>query len=295
MESPLFSPELKFYASNAALIIKEISAVLACGAFVMLIGLIDDIKKISIAKRLIFETILAGVIVYMGFRPEMYFLPRPMAGLVTVIWIVGIINAFNLLDGANGLAAGVGMIASAMLSVVMFLGNQPLLGILLIALAAGILGFFRYNFPKASIFMGSAGSMFIGYILSVITVLATFMISKVSSHFALLIPIAILGVPIYDTFSVIIIRIFKKRSVIRADQNHLIHRLIRNGRSAEKVVLYIYLFTLCSGAGAIFLLNASIIRSIIISIIILAIYTSLFLFERFMPVRNVNTKLVDKS
>lgn len=282
LESDMFSPRLKFYASNANYIVKEISTVLVCGSFIMGLGLIDDVKNISITKRLIFETIVANIIVYMGFQPEMFFLPYAVAWFVTVVWIVGIINAFNLLDGANGLAGGVGMIAASLLSAVMFSGNQPLLGILLIALVAGILGFYRFNFPKASIFMGSAGSMFIGYILSIITVLATFMINEVSSHFALLIPIAILGVPIYDTFSVIIIRLFKRESIVRGDKNHLIHRLTRNGLKVNTGVLYIYLFAFCSGGSAIFLLNASLKTSIIVLVVILLIYTLLFLFERFM-------------
>jgi len=281
IESPLFSSKLKFYAGNATYIIKELSVFLICGFLILIIGLIDDIRSLSIVKRLTYETIVAGIIVYSGFQPEMYFLPRSVVWIVTIIWIVGIINAFNLLDGADGLASGVGMIAASLLSIVMFLGNQPLLGILLISLVAAILGFFRYNFPNASIYMGSTGSMFIGYVLSVITVLATFMVTRVSSYFALYIPIAILGIPIYDTFSVIIIRLFNRKSVVKADRNHLIHRLTRNGLGTKVGVLYIYAFAFYSGVAAIFLLNASITRSIIILIILLLVYTLLFLFERF--------------
>ncbi len=284
-ESDLVSPRLKFYAHNATIIIHKIFAVLICGFFVMIIGLIDDIYNLSIIVRLIFETITACVIVYMGFAPEMYFLPRAAVWFVTVVWIVGIINAFNLLDGANGLAGGVGMVSASLLASVMFMANQPLLGALLITLVAGILGFYRYNFPKASIFMGSSGSMFIGYILSIITVLATFMINEVSSHFALIIPIAILGVPIYDTFSVIIIRICSKKSIVHADMNHLIHRLIGKGISNKAGVLYIYLFAFFIGGVSIFLVNASITRSIFVVAIIVMIFVFMFLFELFVPVK----------
>ena len=281
-EKSHFLPYLAFYATNATHIIVEILAFIICGFLVMIIGLVDDLWEISIAKRIILETVVALIIVAMGFQPELYFLPKSLMWVVTIIWIVGIINAFNLLDGANGLASGVGMIAASLLSVVMFLGNQPLLGILLITLFASTLGFFRYNFPKASIFMGSTGSMFIGYVLSVVTILATFMINGVSSYFALLIPIGILGIPIYDTSSVILIRIIRKKSVVRADQNHLIHRLISRGCKMNKAVLYIYLFTFCSGVSTIFLLNASILRCIMISIAIIGIYSFLFIFERFI-------------
>ena len=282
-ENQQFLPNLAFYANNITYIVKEILVFIICGSVIMAIGLIDDIWAISIYKRITLETIVAFFIVSMGFQPELYFLPRSLAWIVTITWIVGIINAINLLDGANGLASGVGIIASFLLSVVMFLGNQPLLGTLLITLTASTLGFFKYNFPKASIFMGSAGSMFIGYVLSVVTILATFMIKETSSYSALLIPIAILGIPVYDTFSVIIIRITQRKSIVHADQNHLIHRLISNGHSIKQSVLYIYLFAFCSGISAIFLLNASVTRCIIISIIITVIYTSLFLFEKFIP------------
>lgn len=273
-------PYLTFYANNVTHLTKEILTFIVCGFLIMLIGLIDDISRISIAKRIIFEAIIAFIIVAMGFQPELYFLPRSIVWVITIIWIIGVINAINLLDGANGLASGVAIIAASLLSVVMFKGNQPLLGILLIILVASTLGFFKYNYPKATIFMGSAGSMFIGYVLSVVTILATFMVSEVSSHFALLIPIAILGIPIYDTFSVIIIRILQKKSVVHADQNHLVHRLMTNGHKEGTAVLYIFLFALCSGISAIFLLNASMLKCIIIFIIIVAIYTSLFLFEK---------------
>ena len=117
------------------------------------------------------------------------------------------------------------------------------------------------------------------------TILATFMIHDVSSHFALLIPIAILGIPLYDTFSVIVIRIFQRKSVVIADQNHLIHRLHSKGHKIESAVLYIFLFTAFSGGTAIFLLNASTIRCVVILISILTIYGCLFLFEKFVPKR----------
>ena len=279
------SPTLAFYANNTTFIMKEVLTFVICGTLIMLIGLLDDIKKITIARRIILETIVAVIIVFSGFQTELFFLPKTAACIVTIFWIVGIINAINLLDGANGLASGVSIIAAILLSIVMFLGNQPLLGMLLVILVASTLGFFRFNFPKARIFMGSAGSMFLGYVLSVVTILATFMVPEVSSHFALLIPIAILGIPLYDTLSVIAIRLFQRKSVVIADQNHLIHRLLYKGHKIESAVLYIFLFTAFSGGTAIFLLNASTVRCIVILISILTIYGCLFLFEKFVPTR----------
>ncbi len=289
-EKSHFSPALAFYANNATYIVKEVLLFIICGTLIMLIGLLDDIKKITIARRIILETVVAFIIIFSGFQPELFFLPKSVACIVTILWIVGIINAINLLDGANGLASGVSIISATLLSIVMFLGNQPLLGMLLVILVASTLGFFKFNFPKASIFMGSAGSMFLGYVLSVVTILATFMIHEVSSHFALLIPIAILGIPLYDTFSVIAIRLFQRKSVVIADQNHLIHRLLYKGHKVESAVLYIFLFTAFSGGTAIFLLNASTMRCIVILISILTIYGCLFLFERFIPKRSTDKK-----
>ena len=125
-ENNHISPALAFYANNATYIVKEVLTFVVCGTLIMLIGLLDDIKKITIARRIILETIVAFIIVFSGFQPELFFLPKIVASIVTIFWIVGIINAINLLDGANGLASGVSIISAALLSIVMFLGNQPL-------------------------------------------------------------------------------------------------------------------------------------------------------------------------
>ncbi len=283
--SAFFSPRLQFYARNTTFITKEVLAVILGGAVIAFVGVIDDIKGLSKITRLVIETIVASVLVCVGFKLAIP-LPAYITWTITVLWIVGITNAFNLLDGADGLAGGVGIISSLILAGVMFFGNQPLIGLLLLTLAASIGGFLRYNISPARIFMGSSGSMFIGYILSITTILATFTISSASTSYVLALPVVILGIPIYDTFSVIFLRIIKKVSIARGDLNHLVHRLLRAGFTQRKAVLLIYLMAFETGVLGIFLIWTTDIQSIMLLCFIASLFVGIFFFEWKLAKRN---------
>ena len=192
--SALFSSRLQFYANNTTCITNQVFAVLIGGLIIAIVGIIDDIRGLSIWIRLLTETAVAFVMAWMGFKLDI-FLPEITTWIITIFWVIGITNAFNLLDGADGLASGVGIISSLILAGIMFFGNQPLIGLLLLTLAAAIGGFLRYNLPPARVFMGSAGSMFIGYILSITTILATFTINNACTNYVIALPIVILSIP----------------------------------------------------------------------------------------------------
>src|SRR3972149_1552773 len=251
--SASFSSRLQFYANNATYITNQIFAVVAGGLIIAIVGIVDDIRGLSIWIRLLTETAVAFLMVWVGFKLDIFLL-EIINWIITIFWIIGITNAFNLLDGADGLASGVGIISSLILAGIMFFGNQPLIALLLLTLAAAIGGFFRYNLPPARIFMGSAGSMFIGYILSITTILATFTIDNACTKYVIAIPVVILSMPLYDTFSVIFLRSVKKESLPRGDLNHLVHRLMRAGFSQRKAVLLIYLMSFIIGILGVFLI-----------------------------------------
>jgi len=286
----LLSPRLQFYANNTTFITRQVLTVIFGGFIICLIGLIDDIKGLSIMTRLLVETAVAFVMVWMGFKFDI-FLPKITTWIITICWIVGITNAFNLLDGADGLAGGVGAISSSILAGIMFFGNQPLIGMLLLTLAAAIGGFLRYNLPPAKVFMGSAGSMFIGYILSLTTILATFTISNASTDYVIALPVIILSIPLYDTISVIFLRSIRKASIARGDLNHLVHRLMRAGFSQRKAVYIIYLMSFTIGILGIFLIWTTALQSIFLLCFIAVLFLAIFLFEYFLTKQqNTQTK-----
>ena len=279
---------LRVYARNLhenSLIIEKIAIIFGGGVLILLIGLFDDFKNLSVMARFAAEIIVATAVVWLGIKPELYIFPPEVVGIITVFWIVGITNSFNLLDGMDGLAAGVGFIAAGILAFVMATNDQPLVALLLCAFAGSLLGFLRHNFHPASIFMGSSGSMFIGYMLSVSVLVGTFMKEGERNTIPIIMPILILGVPLYDTFSVILIRLKNKKPITKADKNHVAHRLFRLGLTQKQAVLFIYLMTFCIGNNATLLGSASLLGnttfgSFVILVQIAATFGIIIILER---------------
>ncbi len=231
---------------------------LGAGTVLMLLGLLDDRKHLDWRLRISVEFLVAAFIVWQGWRLTL-FLDWPLVtAVLSVLWIVGLINSFNLLDNMDGLSGGVAAIASAMLATVLLVApdprtNQPQLfvaGFLLVLIGA-LLGFLAHNRPPARIFMGDAGAYFIGFSLATATIMATFAVRD-KPH-AILAPLCVLAVPIYDTVSVIAIRLRNGRSPFEGDKNHFSHRLVDLGMTKPQAVLTIYLTTATCGLGAFLL------------------------------------------
>jgi UDP-GlcNAc:undecaprenyl-phosphate GlcNAc-1-phosphate transferase len=229
-----------------------------------LVGLLDDKKALSVKARFLLEFLLAGTLVAAGVRFDLGFLPKPVGMAFTVVWIVGIANAFNLLDGLDGLVGGVTVICSCILAVVLVQGNQPMVAMYAAALAGSSAGFLRHNFHPASIFMGSSGSLFLGYTLGVSVVLASFVIEGSSAVFPILMPLLLLAVPLYDTASVVLIRFRERRPLFGSDRSHTHHRLLAAGFSERSAVLFIWLLTLMVGISSVLLVSAQLWTSIMI-------------------------------
>ncbi len=219
-------------------------AVIAGSMMIFLIGLFDDIKGISPTKKLILQILAALVPVSMGISIQ--FISIPFTGVLllgvfsvplTVLWIVGATNALNFIDGLDGLASGVSAIAAATLFIVAIRMHQPGAAIVLAAVSGAAIGFLRFNFHPASIFLGDSGSLFLGYILAAASIIG---VLKSTIIFSLLIPVFILGVPIFDTASVIMRRMRDGHPIFYADRRHLHHRLLDRGFSHKQVVLSIY-------------------------------------------------------
>ncbi len=216
-------------------------------------GLYDDAFNLRARPKLALQ-VLAATLVYLGgFRitqitglaSDVLPLPGVVSYLVTVLWIVGLTNAVNFMDGLDGLAAGVCAVAAASLLVISLAGGDDVASLLYAIILAASLGFLGYNFHPARIFMGDCGSMFLGFMLAVAAIVGT---SKGTTFLALLLPV---GLPVFDVFSAVFRRKSAGRSMLRADRNHLHHRLLDLGFSYRTVVWVFYGLSLFLGLSAI--------------------------------------------
>jgi UDP-GlcNAc:undecaprenyl-phosphate GlcNAc-1-phosphate transferase len=226
------------------------------GLAFFLIGLADDLIGLSPISRLIMQSAVAAIAWQAGV--SISFLTIPFYGLVslpdlvslpiTVIWLVGMANAINWIDGLDGLAAGVSGIAATIMLVVCLFMDQPAAALIAAALAGGALGFLRYNFNPANIFMGDGGAYFMGFTLAAVGVIG---LVKTVTTAAVLLPYLILAVPILDMSAVILDRLRSGKSPFVADKRHLHHRLLNAGLSHRVTVVFIYILTLWVGSLAL--------------------------------------------
>jgi len=222
------------------------------GTLTMLVGLIDDILNMPPKVKLLCQIII-GLIVF-SFGVSITFIRSPLGGffyfphwlsiIVTLFWIVGIMNAINLLDGLDGLLAGVSTISATIFFIVALMKGQILVAILMAALAGATLGFLRYNFNPAQLFMGDTGSLFLGILFACLSVLGAL---KGTTTVALFVPVFIMGLPILDTLWAIVRRALKRQPIFKADKGHIHHRLMNLGLTQRQAVLIIYAINICFG------------------------------------------------
>ncbi len=225
------------------------------GIVFFFIGLADDLFTLPALVRLIAQFVAASLVWAVGVRIENFSMPflgtvslGALSLPITTIWLVGMTNAVNFIDGLDGLAAGVAAIAAAVMMFVSVFLNQPAAGLLAAALAGGALGFLRYNFNPAKIFMGDGGAYFIGFTLAGIGVIG---LIKGVTTVAVVLPFLILAVPIIDTSTVVFARLRRGLSPFQPDKRHLHHRLLKAGLSQRSAVLFIYALTLWVGSLAL--------------------------------------------
>jgi UDP-GlcNAc:undecaprenyl-phosphate GlcNAc-1-phosphate transferase len=234
---------------------------LGAGTVMTLVGLIDDRWGLGWKIRLAIQFAVAAICVtWQDWRLTVFIDLPVITWLLSVLWIVGLVNSFNMLDNMDGLSAGIAVIAAGLLAAVMLTtpapdtgGPQLFVGGFLLVLAGALLGFLWHNRPVARLFMGDAGSYFVGFCLAVTTLLATYASYESSSQHAVLAPLCVLAVPLYDMVTVLWIRIREGRSPFQADKSHFSHRLVELGLTKGQAVLTIYLTTAACGLGALLL------------------------------------------
>ena len=249
------------------------------GSFlIILCGIVDDINPVKARYKFIVQLIAAGTFVIYGklaltevsiFGLTLNFV-APWSYIVTILFVVAIMNAINLIDGIDGLAAGISSIYFITISVIALILNQMggLDIILAIIMAGATLGFLVHNFPPASIFMGDTGSLFLGYIISVIALLGF----KAATLTSLIVPICILAIPIFDTLSAIIRRLLKGESIGTPDKEHFHHQLLKMKFSPKKTVLIIYFITILFSSVSVFFAIGDQLISIIIYLVLMVFF-----------------------
>lgn len=231
------------------------------GTFILIVGIIDDLYEMSAHLKFFCQITAALIPILFNIRIE--FITNPLSGgmiylsywgiPLTILWIVSITNTVNLVDGLDGLAAGISAIAALTLFFVALQEGQINAAVLSLALAGSALGFLKYNFHPAKIFMGDAGAMFCGYILAVIAVSGAL---KSAATVTLVVPVLALGVPILDTIFAIIRRIYNGKPIGEADHGHIHHRLLALGFSQRQAVLGVYVISIFLGIIAL-IINGS--------------------------------------
>ncbi|MGI6361667.1 MAG: MraY family glycosyltransferase [Bacillota bacterium] len=252
---------------------REVAALLIASTLVMGVGLVDDIKGVSPKVKLIVQFIAALILVKYGIYVE--FITNPFTGgmislgflsiPITILWLVGVSNAVNLIDGLDGLSSGVSAIAALTMSVVCFAQGQVAASFIAAVLAASAFGFLRFNFHPAKTFMGDCGSLFLGFTLAALSVMG---LTKGATMISIFIPLIILGIPIFDTFFAIVRRKVKHKPILDADKGHLHHCLLGLGLSHRKTVLLIYAISVIMGAAGILMAVLTSSQAVVVLIII---------------------------
>ncbi len=239
---------------------------------IVICGIFDDINPIRPRLKLLCQLAAALVVVLHGIvitRISMptFISPSGVVELgvfsipITIIWILGVTNAVNLIDGLDGLASGVSAIASMTLFCIALIASEGNIAVITAALAGACFGFLPYNFNPAKIFMGDTGAMFLGFILSTVSIMGLF---KAYAVISFVVPFVVLGLPLFDTSFAILRRIKNHKPIMEADRGHLHHRLLDMGFSQKQTVCILYLISTVLGLSAVVLIGGGALRALVL-------------------------------
>lgn len=264
---------------------KPLWLIVGGGTVVMLLGLLDDALDLPPALRLAVQAGVASGLYAASneLRVTLFTGWSVLSFLYTVLWVVGITNAFNFLDNTDGLSAGVAMVASGVLAFVGFHTQQELMAWLALGFAGATAGFLLFNFPPAKVYMGDAGGLFLGFVLSALTILFTFYEAgdaRSGRLYSVLAPLFILALPVFDTVTVVAIRLREGRPIWQGDRSHFSHRLLALGMSKRETVVFIYLVTFCLGLAATLLSSLDEVGAVVIFVMGVTIFVLIALLER---------------
>ncbi|MBU5434526.1 MraY family glycosyltransferase [Pseudoflavonifractor sp. MSJ-37] len=250
----------------------QLQGMLIGAVIIVVLGIFDDIYALPALPKLLVQIVTAVIAVASGnlidtvsnpniFSAAPYWHLGWLAYPVTVLWIVAVTNAVNLIDGLDGLACGVSAISSMTVLVIALTVAEPSVAVLMACLAGGCLGFLPYNMNPAKIFMGDTGSTFLGYVLAVVSIQGLF---KYYTLISFVVPFLMLGLPIFDTCFAFIRRIAHGQSPMHADRSHIHHRLIDMGLSQKQAVGVLYVISAILGLSAVVLTTVGSLRAMLL-------------------------------
>lgn len=231
----------------------SVAGVFLALALVALTGLLDDRYHLPARLKLLIELLAVAILIAFGIQVRLP-VPELVNYAITALWLIGITNAINFLDNMDGLSAGISAVAASFMLLTGLQNGQFLVAGLAAAVLGACLGFLRYNFPPAQIFMGDAGALFLGFVLAILGLQLRFPQNQPTVTW--MVPVFILAIPIFDTTLVVISRIRRGLSPNTAGKDHTSHRLVRAGFSQREAVLVLYLLTGATGMIALFIAQA---------------------------------------
>ena len=236
------------------------------GAFVLhVVGIVDDRKALGPWTKLLAQLGVAIPVVLLCNLRVLTVAGEPISAILSVLWLVVIINAFKFLDSMDGLCAGVAAICCAGLLAASYAVGQLFVPALLCLMLGALVGFLFYNFPPARIFMGDGGSLVVGYLMGVASLLTTYVSPSQPYYlYGIFVPLVLLAVPLYDTLSVVVLRIRERVNPMVGDRRHFSHRLIKRGMSPRKAVLTIYLCTGVTAMAAVLLTHVDNVGAVLV-------------------------------
>jgi UDP-GlcNAc:undecaprenyl-phosphate GlcNAc-1-phosphate transferase len=256
--------------------INQLVIILLCVLVLFLLGLWDDKKHLGPFFKLIVQFAVAvSAASFADVRVEFFIENKLITTVLSAVWIVLIINAFNFLDNMDGASAGIAVIVASILFTAAAVSGQVFVGGLALIFIGTLLGFLVFNFPPAKIFAGDAGSLVIGFFLAMLSLRTTYYHQAQSGRwYSVFIPLIVMAVPLYDFISVTALRIKQGKSPFIGDTQHFSHRLKKRGLTDTQTVLSLYLATLCTGLGATFLYQVNLAGAFLIfaqTLLVLAI------------------------
>ena len=242
--------------------------VIVSSSIMLIFGIVDDWKELSVRTKFIMQIIAASALILFGIRTRIVYIGGMANSIITFIFVIGITNAFNHLDVMDGLAGGVAAITCSAFFMVAFLNRDVTSGIVSLALLGVVLGFMAYNLPPARVYMGNAGSHFLGFVLAAIALNISY--APLGREAALLSPLLILGFAIFDTAFLILIRIRKKKSPFKKSDDHLVLRFLKSGLSKKESLSSMLILALFFSVSGVFLSKASNFLGVIIIAAVIA-------------------------
>jgi UDP-GlcNAc:undecaprenyl-phosphate GlcNAc-1-phosphate transferase len=224
---------------------QSILGILLGTTIIIVLGLVDDFGVLTPAVKIGGQIIALWLLIKAGISIQLIWLPEPVNWALTCLWVIGLTNAFNLIDIMDGLASGVALVACIFLAIVSFLNGNYLIAAFTVALAGSLIGFLPYNFHPASIYLGDTGSMAIGFLLAALTINERYTV--VNERIGVLAPLVIMGIPIFEAAFLVIVRSLKGIPVLRGSPDHFAIRLRRLGWGVRRVVLTVYFAAILLG------------------------------------------------